>query len=60
MKKDMTVEEALDALMMAVVSENDMELCTKYSRAFNIVMHKCEMYWCDEQDRFKSIHNEGH
>ena len=60
MKKDMTVEEALDALLDAVVYEDDLELWAKYSRAFEVVMDKCEMYWCVEQDRVKSIHNEGH
>ena len=66
MKEDMTVEEALDVLLDALHLDgfnfvgDKGDLVLEYHAAFHVITEKCEVYWCEHQDRFKSIHNEGH
>ena len=53
MNKETAIIDALEALM-DFPSEID-----KVTQAIDVLIEESELYWCDEQDRLKSIHDEG-
>ncbi len=53
MNRETAIIDALEALL-DFPNQTD-----KVTQAIDVLIEESELYWCDEQDRLKSIHNEG-